>query len=67
MSNVNNKPGESWTVLNNENDVTYSLPIFLGVGKTITKEMDGTPSKEINDNNSILFHNKDQLCCIIDY
>ena len=39
MSNVNNKPGESWTVLNNENDVTYSLPIFLGVGKTITKEI----------------------------
>ena len=29
---VDNKPGESWTVLANENDVTYSLPIFLGIG-----------------------------------
>ena len=28
-----NKPGLSWTVLDIERDVTYSLPIFLGVGK----------------------------------
>ena len=32
---VDNKPGESWTVLANENDVTYSLPIFLGIGGQI--------------------------------
>ena len=66
MSNVNNKPGESWTVLNNENDVTYSLPIFLGVGKTITKEIvwDNHQKKSMT---MTVFHNKDELYCIIDY
>ena len=28
-----NKPGQSWTVLDIERDVTYALPIFLGVGR----------------------------------
>ena len=33
-SQIQNKPGQSWTVLDIERDITYSLSIFLGVGKT---------------------------------
>ena len=34
MSVVESKPGESWTELDPPDDSTYSLPIFLSVGKS---------------------------------
>ena len=33
MSLVDSKAGESWTELDPADDSTYSLPIFLSVGK----------------------------------
>ena len=33
MSVVDSKAGESWTELDPADDSTYSLPIFLSVGK----------------------------------
>ena len=47
-----NKPGQSWTVLDIERDVTYALPIFLGVGITNTPAM----NKYDNTQRNIIFH-----------
>ena len=52
-----NKPGLSWTVLDIERDVTYSLPIFLGVGKykAMNKWMYAL-CKYDNTQKTIIFH-----------
>ena len=58
-----NKPGLSWTVLDIERDVTYSLPIFLGVGKykAINKWMYAL-CKYDNTQKTIIFHISMYFC-----